>query len=108
MYQITSAVSYLHRRGILHRNLKPKHLLVRPGPVAADPLGKGCALMGLTVSVLALPALITQCLCICATEGAVVQLADFALVRTLTTPPKNLTSEVGVRSVQLFVCAPTK
>jgi serine/threonine protein kinase len=40
MHQLCSAVAYLHRKGILHRNLKPKHLLVQPGPLPHEPLGK--------------------------------------------------------------------
>lgn len=80
MGQLVSAVDYCHSRGILHRNLKPKHVLVIPGPDPSDPLG-------MLPSSVALPLLI-------ATEGVVIQLADFALVRTLTTPPKKLTSEV--------------
>src|SRR4051794_25375537 len=31
MSQVTCAMAYCHGRGILHRNLKPKHLLVIPG-----------------------------------------------------------------------------
>mmetsp|Transcript_11670 Transcript_11670/g.17681 ORF Transcript_11670/g.17681 Transcript_11670/m.17681 type:complete len:754 (-) Transcript_11670:187-2448(-) len=65
MKQLGGAVAYCHRRGVLHRNLKPKHLLLIPGPVANDPL-----------------------------EGARILLSDFALVRMMSNPPKRLTSEV--------------
>ena len=40
MGQLISAVEYCHGKGILHRNLKPKHLLVIPGNDPLDPLGK--------------------------------------------------------------------
>ena len=39
MVQICSAVAHIHDKGILHRNLKPKHLLIIPG-TGPDPLGK--------------------------------------------------------------------
>ena len=39
MYQICSAVAHIHDKGILHRNLKPKHLLIVPGN-GPDPLGQ--------------------------------------------------------------------
>lgn len=39
MVQICSAVAHIHDKGILHRNLKPKHLLVIPGN-GFDPLGE--------------------------------------------------------------------
>ena len=32
MRQLVSAVAYCHRRGVVHRNLKPKHLLIKIGP----------------------------------------------------------------------------
>ena len=38
MQQLLAAVSHIHRRGIMHRNLKPKHILVIPGN-GPDPLG---------------------------------------------------------------------
>lgn len=62
--QLLEAVAHIHRRGIMHRNLKPKHLLVVPGP-GPDPL-----------------------------DGAQIKLADFALVRILGHPPKKFTTEV--------------
>jgi serine/threonine protein kinase len=36
-YQLLDAVSFCHNRGIVHRNLKPKHLLIIPGN-GEDPL----------------------------------------------------------------------
>ena len=63
-YQLLNAVDYCHKRGIVHRNLKPKHLLVIPGP-GPDPL-----------------------------DGARIKLADFALVRIIRHPPQKFTSEV--------------
>lgn len=65
MKQLLEAVSCCHRRGILHRNLKPKHLLVRPGDDPNDPL-----------------------------VGAQLVVSDFALVRSAGYPARNYTSEV--------------
>ena len=39
MHQICSAVAHIHDKGILHRNLKPKHVLIVPGD-GPDPLGE--------------------------------------------------------------------
>ena len=39
MSQLVGAVDHCHSRGILHRNLKPKHLLIQPGPDFFNPLG---------------------------------------------------------------------
>lgn len=40
MYQLLEAVSFCHRKGILHRNIKPKHLLIQPNlNNIEDPLG---------------------------------------------------------------------
>jgi len=63
-YQLLSAVSYCHMRGIVHRNLKPKHLLIIPGN-GPNPL-----------------------------DGARLQIADFALVRIIGHPSKKFTTEV--------------
>ncbi|CAM9517397.1 unnamed protein product, partial [Phaeothamnion confervicola] len=65
LHQLLEAVAHCHGRGVIHRNLKPKHLLMRPGPSAADPL-----------------------------EGAALQLSDFALVRLTGCLPRTYTSEV--------------
>lgn len=65
MQQVFSAVAYCHSRGIIHRNIKPKHLLVIPGPNHASPL-----------------------------DNCTIQLADFALARILDHPPHAYTSEV--------------
>ena len=67
MSQLMSAVSYLHDRGILHRNLKPKHILIIPAPCSN------------TLSSL---------------DGAVLKITDFSLARTTFHPPRTLTAEV--------------
>ena len=65
MKQLFCALAFFHGRGILHRNLKPKHLLLIPGPSAEDPL-----------------------------EGCTLKVADFSLVRMVTCNARELTSEV--------------
>jgi serine/threonine protein kinase len=65
MRQLFCAVDHCHQRGIIHRNIKPKHLLLIPGPNPGDRL-----------------------------EGCQLQLADFALARILDHPPHQYTSEV--------------
>lgn len=37
LHQLLDAIAYCHRRGVLHRNLKPKHLLIKTSN--ADTLG---------------------------------------------------------------------
>jgi serine/threonine protein kinase len=63
--QLVLAVAACHRRGVLHRNLKPKHLLVQVGDSPEDPL-----------------------------VGARLLLSDFALVRLACYPRRAYTSEV--------------
>ena len=41
MFQLASAVEHMHRRRVVHRDLKPE---VRPGPVALCTLGTCCTL----------------------------------------------------------------
>ncbi|CAM9129248.1 unnamed protein product [Choristocarpus tenellus] len=62
--QLLRAVSYCHRRGVLHRNLKPKHLLIIPG--------RGDNKL----------------------SGATLKVSDFALVRLAGYPRRTYTSEV--------------
>jgi serine/threonine protein kinase len=68
MSQLMSAISYLHDRGILHRNLKPKHILIAPPPKSSS-----------ASSYL---------------EGAILKISDFSLARTTFHPPRDLTAEV--------------
>lgn len=35
LHQLLDAIAYCHRRGVLHRNLKPKHLLIQTSDPAA-------------------------------------------------------------------------
>lgn len=72
MSQLLAAVAYCHERCIMHRNLKPKHLLITPGP-GMDPL-----------------------------DNCTVKLADFALVRVLVHPPRQYTTEVRLGVVVLL------
>jgi len=72
--QLLEAVAYCHRRGVLHRNLKPKHLLidgVNPSELGEDFKGDGPNL-----------------------EKAVLKLTDFALVRLTGYPRRAYTNEV--------------
>lgn len=66
MFQLLTAIKYLHSRGILHRNLKPKHILIVPSPRKADS----------------------------DMDDAVLKISDFSLARTTFHPPKDLTAEV--------------
>jgi serine/threonine protein kinase len=69
LHQLLDATAYCHRRGVYHRNLKPKHLLLDV-PVAAGPGGE----LDL--------------------DHANLQIADFALVRASGLPRRNYTAKV--------------
>jgi serine/threonine protein kinase len=64
MRQLLQAVSHCHQQGVLHRNLKPKHLLVELPPGATT------------------------------LDGAILKLSDFALVRITNYPHRMYTNEV--------------
>ncbi|KAJ1428289.1 kinase-like domain-containing protein [Ochromonadaceae sp. CCMP2298] len=70
MAQLTDAVAYCHKNGVLHRNLKPKHLLIQ----LAEPHAS----------------LATERLL----RGARLLVSDFALVRICSRPQKAFTAEV--------------
>ena len=63
--QLLTAVNICHSRGIIHRNIKPKHILVQPGPNANNPL-----------------------------ENATLKLSDFALVKNIGLLQRTSTMEV--------------
>lgn len=65
LHQLLDAIAYCHRRGVLHRNLKPKHLLVSTDDATPENL-----------------------------ENAVLQVSDFALVRATGLPRRTYTMEV--------------
>lgn len=77
--QLIDAISYCHSKGVIHRNLKPKHLLLslRCGP--------GCQLQEGKEQ---------QEQDYFDLEGAVLMLTDFALMRVVTRPLRLLTAEV--------------
>ena len=77
LYQLVAGVSYCHDRGVLHRNLKPKHILFVPG-------GRGERMI----------------------EGAKLVISDFALVRASSPPHRALTMDVVTmwyRAPELFL-----
>ena len=63
--QLLTAVNICHSRGIIHRNIKPKHILVQPGPDRNNPL-----------------------------KDATLKLSDFALVKNVGLLQRTSTMEV--------------
>jgi len=73
--QLLKAVAYCHRRGVLHRNLKPKHLLIEGAdPPPSSHEGDEEELLNL--------------------DTAKLKMADFALVRLTGYPRRAYTNEV--------------
>lgn len=64
LHQLLDGIAYCHRRGVLHRNLKPKHLLIAANEADVH------------------------------YENATLQLSDFALVRATGLPRRQYTMEV--------------
>lgn len=95
--QLANAISYCHSKGILHRNLKPKHILITlrqgPGSAAADaeanrlstPTGRKSK---------SKPAPSDADPVEFDLEGAVLMVTDFALMRGISRPLRPLTGEV--------------
>ncbi len=91
LHQLLDAIAFCHRQGVMHRNLKPKHLLLKlkssttttTTTAAAPPppppaLGRGTLLENL--------------------DHLVLLVADFALVRAMGVQQHNITTEVvGLR-----------
>lgn len=69
--QLVNALAYCHSKGVLHRNLKPKHILLQMKSVSVDESGNDFDL-----------------------QDAHLYLSDFALMRSITKPEKPLTAEV--------------
>ncbi|RQM26420.1 hypothetical protein B5M09_006008 [Aphanomyces astaci] len=69
LHQLLDAIAHCHRRGVLHRNLKPKHLLI--DTKSSDELG--------TTTM---------------THDAELRISDFALVRATGIPRRTYTMEV--------------
>lgn len=104
--QLLEAVAHCHARGVMHRNLKPKHILLclrgpsasassascyevpRPLDCAATPRHKGGTGGGGSAEEEGWNL-----------DGAVLLLADFALMRAIPKPLKTLTTEVSVSKV---------
>jgi serine/threonine protein kinase len=89
-YQLLDAVDYCHKRGIVHRNLKPKHLLIIPGS-GPDPLDGAQLKLGTVHALLELHVFSSPN---SLTFIYVHRVADFALVRIIGQPPTKFTSEV--------------
>jgi cyclin-dependent kinase 2 len=70
--QLIDALAYCHAKGVFHRNIKPKHLLLslqNPSCQDSDEFNL---------------------------EGATLFISDFALMRSVTVPEKELTANVNI------------
>ncbi len=76
MMQLVDALAYCHSKGVLHRNVKPKHILIQMQEEIHDEDAKEFNL-----------------------EGARLYLSDFALMRSVSKPRKPLTAEVRISTV---------
>ncbi len=98
LFQALQGMDFCHNRGVLHRNLKPKHLLVDLGKEfhekcrVKDERKRNGILSGETLEV----GLEDHQECInAASRGhATVSISDFALVRSTSIPLRKYTSEV--------------
>lgn len=84
MHQLLDAIAYCHRRGVLHRNLKPKHLLIDVQSI--DDLSTSIYVF---ISRWTSPDIVHIIL-----GQATLQLSDFALVRATGLPRREYTMEV--------------
>jgi serine/threonine protein kinase len=97
--QLLCAVAHCHAHGVMHRNIKPKHVLLRlraspASPAPASPpswpvTSTPRRSTGAGETTADWPEIFAGL------EGATLQLADFALMRAVTTPGKCLTPDVS-------------
>jgi len=105
LYQILQATDFCHQRGVLHRNLKPKHMLVDiPRLRAACEMVKVCEEMGSAMKAQGDEAVEAgkhpkpdmntyKDILNMAMEG-IIRISDFALVRSTAIPLRHYTAEV--------------
>jgi serine/threonine protein kinase len=92
--QLLSAVAHCHAHGVMHRNIKPKHVLLRLRASPASPLNWPVTSTPRRSTGTGETAQDWQGI-LAGLEGATLQLADFALMRGVTTPGKCLTPDVS-------------
>jgi len=77
MAQLVDALAYCHSKGVLHRNVKPKHILIQmQEEIRDEDAAKEFNL-----------------------QGAHLYLSDFALMRSVSKPRKPLTAEVRISTI---------
>lgn len=76
--QLVDALEYCHSKGVLHRNVKPKHILIQ----MQEPHDEDNEEFNL--------------------QGAHLYLSDFALMRSVSKPKKQVTAEVSLSSSAVF------